>query len=423
MVNLKICPNKINGEITLPPSKSVSHRAVISAALADGTSNLKGIAFSDDIKATINAVKMLGAKITYDNQCISITGISHNNPEPIVIDCRESGSTLRFFIPIALLSQRQTTFTGKGNLGSRPLTPYFNIFDKQGIYYSNIGLPLHISGQLSPDTFEIDGSISSQFVTGLLFALPALKGDSRIIITNELESKGYIDITLDVLRKFNIHIENINYKQFNILGNQSYKPADISIESDYSQAAFWLIAGLLGDKIKCKGLCLNSTQGDKVILDIIKKMNGNIIITDDSIITTASDIKGSVIDVSQCPDLAPIIAVLGAVAEGTTKIINAGRLRIKECDRLTAIVTELSKLGADIYEEKDIIIINGKPKLLGGTVWGWGDHRIVMALAIASIKCENPVFIEGCEAVTKSYPDFFNDFAALGGILDERKLG
>lgn len=429
---VKIVPAKLEGEIKIPPSKSISHRAIICAGLCSGISSIENIAFSDDIIATLDGMKALG--INYENieddsqietKNILIRGSEELKLINNEINCKESGSTLRFFIPIVSLIGENVTFNGEGKLVERPLNVYYDIFKKQGIQYSNNNnkLPLNVSGLLKPGIFEIRGDISSQFITGLMFALPMLDGDSKIIISTDLESKGYVDLTIDVLEKFSIKIENNDYKEFYIKGNQKYKYSNYRVEGDFSQAAFWITAGLLGSNIKCSDIKIDSLQGDKAILDIVKDMGADIAENNDLIEIKSSQTKGTTIDASQCPDIVPILAVLGSLSNGTTKIINASRLRIKESDRLKAVATELSKLGADVKELEDGLVINGREKLKGGTVDSWNDHRIAMALAIASIKCSEPVIIQNSDVVKKSYPTFWKDFKKLGGKINEWNMG
>lgn len=425
MGNVKIMPAQLNGSIAIPPSKSLSHRALIAAGLSCNNSTIKNIMHSEDIDATCEVIKNLNVDIQMHNDTAYIkpqgklTLLKHS------IDCRESGSTLRFFIPILLTLGKRVVFQGKGRLVDRPLDTYYDIFSSQGINYENTNgkLPLTVDGNLKPGIFYVRGDISSQFITGLLFALPLLEGDSIININSILESKGYVDLTLDVLKKFSIEIINNNYKSFVIKGNQHYKPLDYVVEGDYSQAAFWLAAGLLVGEVSCENLNVDSLQGDKVIIDIIKAMGGKITSLHNKIKVSKSDLKGIEIDAAQCPDLIPILTVLGALSSGTTTIFNAYRARLKESDRLSAISEELIKLGADIEELKDRLIIKGKSKLRGGVVVnGWNDHRIVMALSIATLGCMEPVIIEGSECITKSYPHFFQDFRKLGGQIYESGL-
>ncbi|KMT22725.1 3-phosphoshikimate 1-carboxyvinyltransferase [Clostridium cylindrosporum] len=420
MSRVKITPKSLTGTVTIPPSKSLSHRAIICAALANGESSVDNIIFSDDIIATSKAMESLGVKMNMKDSSIEIQGndsLKLVNPE---IDCIESGSTLRFIIPIALLTSEEVTFKGRGRLTTRPLTTYYNIFDKEGITYdTRSGLPLKVKGSLKPSVYEVEGNISSQFITGLMFTLPLLNGDSSIKIIGELESKGYVDLTIDVLKQYGVEIQNNNYEEFIIKGNQKYKAQNYRVEGDYSQVAFFIVAGLLGGEITCLDMRADSLQGDREIIDIVRTMGGRVDVLEDKIIVYPSKTHGATIDASQCPDLVPIIATLAALSEGETRIINAARVRIKESDRLEAMRSELNKIGADVKETPDGLVIKGKFLLDGGVVDGWNDHRIVMAMAMASIRCTSDLIIEGSEAIKKSYPTFFEDFRKLGGKVDE----
>lgn len=416
----------------MPPSKSITHRAVICAGLAQGESTVFNLAFSQDINATVRGMGALGAKFwekdattRCSGRALNIFGCGRPVAKNHLIDCGESGSTLRFLIPLALLTKESMTFTGRGKLTTRPLEPYYRIFRRRNIKYSTDGgkLPLTVQGFLKPDTFLLEGNISSQFISGLLFALPLLPGNSRIMLLSQLESRGYVDLTLSVLNKFGIRVENRDYQEFVISGRQKYCPAQMAIEGDFSQAAFWLVAGTLGSDIRCLGLIKNSLQGDRAIIDIIRRMGGRVEDKNDSIQALPTQTRGIEVDASQCPDLVPAVAVLASCSQGVTRITNAARLRLKESDRLAAITRELGKLGADIREEKDGLVIRGKEALQGGEVDSWNDHRIAMALAVASVKCRMPVVIHQSQAVEKSYPDFWEHFRKLGGDIDGRGLG
>jgi len=423
-MDIELQPGTLHGSVNIPSSKSLCHRAVIAAGLSKGKSHIDNMLFSKDIEASIDGMVSLGAKIISEGDKLFIEGNGIIDLRKSEINCNESGSTLRFLIPIALLQEREITFTGKRGLQERPLGPYINIFEDKAISYDNKkGLPLSIKGPLKPGDYSLPGDVSSQFISGLLFALPLLKGDSKIIITTELESKGYVDLTLDILNKFSIKVQNNNYREYIIPGNQSYQPIDYRVEGDFSQAAFWLCAGVLDGEIECKDLNFESFQGDKVIIDILKSMGANIKEGKNSVKAFKSKTTGIIIDAAGCPDLVPILAVMGAVSQGTTEIINAGRLRIKESDRLKAITSELNKLGAKVIEREDSLLITGVETLKGGMVESFNDHRIAMALSIASIKCINPVIIRDSSCIKKSYPGFFEDFAELGGIIDEWILG
>ena len=430
MADLKIYPSKLKGEVKIPPSKSMAHRAIICAALSDGLCIIENIDYSDDIIATIDAMNSLGAKIVKHKDYIEVIGAYGSDEKPQetrIIDCNESGSTLRFLVPISLLFKGSSKFIGRGNLGKRPLTTYYNIFERQGIEYSyeEGNLNLVINGELNPGTFEVEGNVSSQFITGLLFTLPLLKEDSKIIITTEMESKGYIDLTLKAMSDFGVEIINNNYREFIIKGNQKYKARNYRVEGDYSQAAFFLCADSLGNDVLCKDLDLNSLQGDKEVIDILERMNVVFNANDIGVKgTTNGELASTVIDGSQCPDIIPVLTSVAALTKGTTEIINAGRLRIKECDRLAAVTSELNKLGAKIIEKEDGLVVTGVEKLQGGVeVWSHKDHRIAMTLAIASTRCEEPIVIKDYECIAKSYPNFFEDFKALGGNVHEWNVG
>ncbi|RNC29807.1 MAG: 3-phosphoshikimate 1-carboxyvinyltransferase [Candidatus Dichloromethanomonas elyunquensis] len=424
MKSIKIEPRRLEGQIQIPPSKSISHRAVICAGLSEGISQIENVIFSEDIAATLDGMSAMGTRSLCEeakddeNPCIlKIEGTSSLKMSGGTIHCRESGSTLRFLIPLACKTGDQVTFTGQGKLTERPLDVYYQIFEEQGIeYHTDRGnLPLAIKGKLKPGNYKLKGNVSSQFISGLLFLLPMLDGDSIITITTELESRGYIDLTLDVQKQFGIEVENKEYKEFLIKGNQKYRSCNYRIEGDYSQAAFWLVAGTLGGKINCMDLDTYSLQGDREILNMIKKMGGQVESIHGGLGIQTALTHGTVIDAGQCPDLVPVLAVLASLSRGTTRIINAGRLRIKESDRLKAIATELNKLGAKVQELEEGLLIEGVESLQGGTVDSWNDHRIAMALAVASIKCRQPVVLTGFEAVKKSYPHFWRDFIKLGG--------
>ncbi len=412
-----IKPRRLEGIVAAPPSKSDAHRAIIAASLANGESVISNIAMSKDIQATLDGMRELGAKYTLNakNKTVKIAPKKGGLKKNIEIDCCESGSTLRFLIPIALLSGKDITFTGRGRLFNRPLKPYFDIFEKNGIVYKQGENSLKLFGKLKSGLYTIAGNVSSQFITGLLFALPLLDGDSEIVVTTNMESKGYVDMTLKTLKMYGIEIENKNYRRFIIKGGQEYKPLNYIVEGDYSQAAFFLVAGALGCDVTVKGLSQDSLQGDRQIIDIIKKVGAKIIKTDDGIKAQRTAVmKGITVDVSDIPDLVPIMAVLFAFCEGESRIVNAARLRMKESDRLSAIAKELSNLGADIVEGGDYLRIFGKQVLEAKTVSSWNDHRIAMAMAIAACRCEGEsVTIMGSESVSKSYPDFFEVYNRL----------
>ena len=428
-MKIKIRPGKLNGTIEIPPSKSYSHRAVIAAALAENgkKSKIDNLKFSVDITTTTDIMENWGAEIERFESALEIIGNGGKVvPSDKYVQCNESGSTIRFLIPVGITSENELVFDGKGKLVDRPLDSYYKIFKEQGLKYETIGgkLPLTVNGKLKSGNYEIDGNISSQFITGLLYALPLLEGDSKLIINKNLESKGYVDLTLEILKLAGIEIVNNDYKSFDIRGNQTYKPFNYTVEGDYSQVAFWIVAGIISanrdNEVKCLHVNKNSLQGDREIIEIVTRMGAKLEIFDDYVIVKPSKTKGTVIDISQCPDIGPVLTVLAALSEGETRIINGKRLRIKESDRITSIKTELNKLGGNVSEEGDSLIIQGVEEFRGGvTVNAWNDHRIAMSLAVASTRCEEEIILEEAESVRKSYPHFWDDFVKMGGEIEK----
>lgn len=427
-MNVVITPTALRGEVQVPSSKSIGHRDLICAALAEGESVVDNISPSQDIEATCHILTALGAAIDEISSAYAgrtafrIRGGLRKQAGTVLADACESGSTLRFLIPAGLYSGNRVTFIGQGRLAERPLDPYYKIFEEKGISYEmgETALPLTVEGILPPGTYALPGNVSSQFFSGLLMTLPLLDGDSRLYSTTPLESASYVNITLDCVRQHGIAIEKERDGAYKICGNQKYTAGTFAVEGDYSQAAFWLAAGILGKPVRCTGLRRQSPQGDEAIIDSIRSMGGTLL-ENEYIEAQPSALHGQTIDVEDCPDLVPILTVLAAVASGTTHIIHAGRVRLKECDRLHAMAAELNKLGANVREEPEGLLIHGVSSLTGGIVSGWNDHRIAMALGIASQRCTGTLTIEGAECVRKSYPAFWEDFVKLGGIC--RKEG
>ncbi|AEB30947.1 3-phosphoshikimate 1-carboxyvinyltransferase [Carnobacterium sp. 17-4] len=417
MTNLTLTTKKLSGTVTVPPSKSMAHRAVICASLAAGRSTIKNIQLSDDILATIEGMRSFGAIISYDNQTLTIEGIRNGAAkERRTINCNESGSTLRFLIPLATLFTGETHFIGQGHLGKRPLEPYQELFEAQSLHYEQAAtknLQLSVAGPLTPGIYEMRGDISSQFITGMLLTLPLLAEDSVLKITTHLESKGYIDLTLSVLQSFGIVIEqDEDGQEYRIKGQQTYTARDYTVEGDYSQAAFWLSANALGNELLVNGLDSDSLQGDQAIVSILDTVNGG---------STESE---RVIDGAQVPDIIPVVALVAALSKGKTKIINLERLRIKESDRLVATQKELAALGAQIEIIGDSLLIEGVSELSGGQeVWSHKDHRMAMMLAIASTVCKEQIHIKDTDCVKKSYPNFWETFQQLGGKIHEWNMG
>lgn len=402
-MDIKITPKLLSGKILVPPSKSISHRALIAAALADGESRIYNLLDCDDItEATIGALTALGAEIKQCEGYTKVRGIG-KVPETADIDCLESGSTLRFIMPVAVALGCRSTFRGRANLPNRPITPYFTEFQKHGVKFLTEKMPYITEGRLTGGVYEIAGNISSQFITGFLFALSLLKEDSVIKITSPLESKPYVDLTIDVMKTFGVEVTE-GENEYRIKGGQRYQARDFTVESDMSQAAFFCVAKAIGGNLEIDGLNPESLQGDREIIKI----------TDEFMKTG----KAFDVNASQIPDLVPILAVLACFADGTSYIRGCERLKIKESDRLAVTSEELNKLGGKVKVEGDMLVIEGVKELLGGECDCHTDHRIPMSLSIASQRCKNPVILRGAECVSKSYPTFFYDFKMLGGIAD-----
>lgn len=407
---IKVLPSRLDGELTLMPSKSVLHRLLICAALADGRSNIGNFALSEDISATLGALAAMGyCKYGINGDSCSITGGLERAGKDVV-DCGESGSTLRFLIPLGMDGKKRL-FTGRGRLMERPMQPYEQLFTSG---YAKTEQGIELCGTLSAGEYPVDGGISSQFITGLLYKLPLLEADSEIKLTSPLESRPYVDITRRCQAAFGVQSRE-SESGFLVRGNQAYRPADICAEGDYSHAAFFAVAAAMGGRVRLLGLERESAQGDKQILDILRCMGARVAWEAGAVTVERDSLKPVEIDVSQIPDLVPILAVAACAAQGRTRIFGARRLRFKESDRLGAMAAELEKLGADIVEYEDSLIINGTGSLRGGEVCAHGDHRVVMALSVASVIAKDEIIIDAPEAVAKSAPRFFDEFRQLGG--------
>lgn len=413
----------LHGAVTPPPSKSVAHRAILCAALARGKSEISPCALSEDIKATERAVSALGTRLERRGECLFVDGGTTFSVGKAAVDCGESGSTLRFVIPCAAAGGVSALFTGRGRLPLRPLDVYLNLLPRFGVRCDSAGgLPLSISGRLKSGEFRLPGNVSSQFITGLLLALPLLDGDSAVVPTTKVESKNYIDITLGVMKTFGVTVKERDGR-FEIPGRQRYAPRRFTVERDWSQAAPWLVSGALAGKMTVMGLDPASRQGDRAVVEFLRRFGAEIVRSDAGFTVTASKLHGISIDGSQIPDLVPALAAAACGAEGRTVINNAARLRLKESDRIASTAAALGALGADIRETEDGLVIDGGKPLKGGRVPDFNDHRIVMAAAAASALCEGPVEIESCGCVDKSYPEFFQDFMQAGGDADVVDMG
>lgn len=414
MENIKITPHPLSGEVKVPQSKSAAHRNIICAALANGESVLSPACHSEDIDATISCVRALGATVLEKDEKFYVTGIDREaiKGKSVTLNCKESGSTLRFMLPVAAALGATATFEGCGNLPNRPISELVGILSDNGISFSSNKLPLTISGCLEPNDYKISGNISSQYLTGLLFAISVNKGSATL--TTPLESSGYIDLTVKILCDFGVNISKNNQT---FTANGSLKATNTVIEGDWSQACFFLSAAALGGEINLNGLDFSSTQGDKSVLELFESFGTEIKTENSKILVKGKNLNAIKINCSQIPDSVPALAVVAAKAQGATEITGGERLKIKETDRIKTVVNGLSAMGIKVKELPDgMIITGGKPT--GGIIDGAGDHRIVMAFAILAAYAKGPTIIQNYKAVNKSYPTFFEDFRALGGKAD-----
>lgn len=424
MPNVKYSPYTPSGTITAPPSKSDVHRAIICAALSGGVCTITPVALSNDIKATIGCVEALGAKTSIDKDILTVDGTDIFKNKSATLDCIESGSTLRFLIPVAAAGGIDAEFTGSGSLVTRPIGLYNDILPDKGVTLdSNNGLPLKIGGKLKAGVFKVSGNISSQFISGLLFALPLLRGDSDIILTSPIQSAGYINMTIRTMEKFGIEVD-VTDTGWHVRGSQRYIPSDYKTDGDWSQAAFFLVSGAINGEITVNNLNTDSKQGDRKIAELLREFGAEVIQEADSATVKKSKLSAIEINASQIPDLVPALAVCASFAEGTTKIINAERLRIKESDRLKSTAALINSLGGNAVELPDGLEITGSEKLIGGTAKGFNDHRIVMSAAVCAAGAQNPIICTDALSVNKSYPEFFNDYNSVGGkseIMDQEE--
>lgn len=401
----------LRGSIRAVPSKSMGHRSLICAALSGG-GTVSNLFFSADIQATVDALSAMGFLLRQTESTVTAAGFIP--PVRPAIDCNESGSTLRFLLPVAAALGISAVFTGRGRLPSRPIGVLTKELSRHGVSCSGGTLPLTLSGRLQPGRYCLPGNVSSQYISGLLFALPLLSGDSVIEITTPLESKPYLDLTIQALSEYGIHIEETPHG-YAVPGGQRYLPRDCAVEGDYSNAAFFACGGALTGRVLTEGLAARSLQGDKNIFPLLSRMGAYVRREGEAVFVCARKMYGITIDASQIPDLVPILAVTAALCEGRTVINNAGRLRLKESDRLAAVSDCLRRLGGKVEEGPDSLAITGQPSLAGGEVDGYNDHRIVMAMAVAALRCKRPVTIRGAQAVEKSYGSFWSDYQSLGG--------
>ncbi|MCW4015552.1 MAG: 3-phosphoshikimate 1-carboxyvinyltransferase [Candidatus Bathyarchaeota archaeon] len=407
------------GVVSAPPSKAYTHRMLIASLLSDGTSKIFNPLISDDTKATLEAVKALGAKTELNENCWTVHGQQTLKTPDHPINCKESGSTLRFMIPVAALAPKSSLLLFDAPFKRRPIEPLLESLKQVGVESSvqsdGSSVLVHGGGICGGKT-SIRGDVSSQFISGLLFACPKAKEDTEISVTTPLESRGYVEMTLEVLVEHGIEGSvNHDLSKLGISANQAYTPCDHTVPGDFSSAAFLLAsAAVTSSKVTVKNLDYTTCQGDKSILGILQEMGATVKVGDDSVMLEGGELFGVDIDAKDIPDLVPVCAVLACYASDRSEIYNAKRLRYKESDRLDSVSTELKKMGADIIVNEDGLTINGGGQLRGTTINPHNDHRIAMACAVAALGAKGETKIQDVECINKSYPQFFSDLRALG---------
>ena len=412
----------VGGAITAPPSKSMAHRAVLCAALAKGTSHIRNLEFSKDISATLSAAGQLCARVTTGADDAVVEGLGEFLPITAPVDCCESGSTLRFLIPLASLTGQEVTFVGRGRLMERPQSVYEALYKEQGLRFEPGPSGLIVEGTLASGDYTLAGNVSSQFISGLLFALPLLVGTSTLHLLPPVESRSYIDMTRAVQAAFGITSRWLDETTLEIPGGQAYHPCDYTVEGDYSQAAFPAVLGAVAGGVTVTGLAAKTLQGDAAILEILRRCGASFARTGESVTFRKASFHGTEIDLANCPDLGPVLMVLGLLCEGTTVIRNAERLRIKESDRIEAMETELSKCGGVLSSEGGTITITGCAGKLHAPekpLSGHNDHRVVMSLAVLALAAGLELPISDAEAITKSWPNFFTAIKPLGAEVQD----
>lgn len=416
-MNMSIRLKPLVGQIDSPPSKSDAHRVLILAALADKQTEIGSFLSSEDVDATINCLRALGAHIEWGGDSLIVSPAKFQCGASL--DCAESGSTLRFLLPIAAAHAQDTLITGRGRLPDRPIRALLDCMKENGGRFSSDRLPLTVYGGLQSGVFRLPGDTSSQYVSGLLMALPMLSDDSVIELSSPLQSSGYVEMTRDAMARFSVRCEKIQ-NGYHVFGNQIYRTDErIIVEGDWSGAAFFIVAGAICGKVSIRGLSAGSLQKDRQILDIVQSFGAHVTQSGDMITVSSGTLFGIALDVSEIPDLVPVLAVLGAFAGGQTILYNARRLRLKESDRLESTAAMIEALGGKVEISEEALIIHGTGGLSGGVVDSFADHRIAMAASIAAAFCQKEVTVLHAECCAKSYPHFYTDFKRLGGVANE----
>lgn len=416
-MKLRMAWSRLSGHVRAPASKSEAHRAFIASALANEPTTIEGVTLSDDLEATLLCLRALGAQFEGNTMHPIKPGRS------AIMQCRESASTFRMMLPVAAALGVHALFIGEGRLPERPIQPLLDTLVENGAVFSSQSMPLAVEGRLSGGQFSVPGNISSQFISGLLLAIPLLDSGGTIALTTGLESGGYVDMTMRTLEQFSV-LTFMREQGFLIPGNQRYRsPGTITVEGDWSAAAVWLASGAIGRSITVTGLSMDSMQPDRVILEHLRRFGAQVKATTDAVTVKADDLRGATIDLAASPDLAPMLAVLGAVAKGETILTHGQRLRYKESDRLESICALLRAFGGQAFIEGDSLVIHGDQPLYGAEVDSGGDHRIAMAAALLASISKGVTTLTGAEAVGKSYPSFFAAYQSLGGQVYGINLG
>ena len=437
-MDVTITPHAIEGSVEAIASKSMAHRLLICAALCPGPTTIRCTTSSRDIEATISCLEALGAVVERDGDLLHVTPLPGTSSTDNVrqgarnalLDCGESGSTLRFMLPVVCALGCDAALTGHGRLAQRPLSPLYEELIAGGCDLTDQGrFPLKVTGRLRPGRFELPGNVSSQYISGLLLAAPLLDGPTEVCVAEPIESRPYVNLTTSALRTFGVIVEEVRdvtekgdrVTRFLVSPTTPYRSCgQVTVEGDWSNAGFWLAAGALGAGVSVTGLDLASRQGDRSMLAALAKLGARVERSGDTASVSSGAPNACEMNVSDFPDLVPPLAAVAALAPGTTRLTGCGRLRLKESDRIETVCSGLAALGAGISSEGDDIVINGREALDGGVVDAANDHRIAMMAAIAATRCSSPVTIRGAECVQKSYPAFFEDYEKLGGIVTRR---
>lgn len=417
MTDVVVKKSYLRGEVTPPSSKSVAHRLILASAISRSQTKIFGNLNSNDIIATLDCIESLGSSVERIEGGVKISP-STLRSENVIFNVKESGSTMRFLLPLLPVYGKKFTMVGEGRIGERPITALKETMAKVGVEVESDFLPTKVKGNYTGNTFEIDPSLSSQYLTGLLFTLYAL-GGGTIITTGPVTSKGYVDVTLAVLKKFGVEVENENDKYIISVNNPRNAPSEINVDGDWSSACFWVVAGLLNGELNIKGLSYPNSQPDSIIIELAKRMGGKVEVGRDGIKVFKSELKAIDFNADNSPDIVPILAVACAFADGVSTITGVKRLRIKESDRVATVCDMLSNVGVKVESGEDHLKIWGRRSLKSGTINSANDHRIAMSGIILSSQIEEGARVNGVECVSKSYPDFIKDFISLGGECNE----